>query len=187
MNEIAVVTSMTTNQLWEQIDTYMSVAKQYGVATQGVYEVSKLYYQQGRQAAEVTLLTAETLKMAKIAGLDYSKATDNMTVALNGFKMSAQDASTIVDVYSKLAAVAAVDTEELAYAMSKTASIAESAGMSFENTSVFLTQMIETTREAPENIGTALKTIIARFQEMKKSPMDIIDVDGEEVSFNKVD
>lgn len=187
MNEIAVVTNMTTNELWGQIDAYMAVAKQYGVATQGVYEVSKLYYQQGRSSAEVTMLTAETLKMAKIAGIDYSKATDNMTVALNGFKMTASDASTVVDVYSKLAAVSAVDTEELAYAMSKTASIAESAGMSFQNTSVFLAQMIETTREAPENIGTAMKTIIARFQEMKKSPLELVEVEGEKVSYNRVD
>ena len=76
----------------------------------------------------------------------------------------------VVDVYSKLAAIAATDTRELAVAMSKTASIAESAGMSIESTSSFLTLMIETTREAPENLGTAMKTIIARFQEMKKEP-----------------
>jgi len=125
--------------------------------------------------------------MARIAGLDYAKATDHMTVALNGFKLSAEDASMVVDVYSKLAAISATDTQELAYAMSKTASIAESAGMSFENTSVFLAQMIETTREAPENIGTAMKTIIARFQEMKKSPLELVNVEGEEVSFNRVD
>lgn len=187
MNEIAVVTDMTTNQLWGQIRTYMEIAKQYGVSTQGVYEVSKLYFQQGRSTAEAAILTAETLKMAKIANLDYAKATDNMTVALNGFKMSASDSSTIVDVYSQLAAKSAVDTEELAYAMSKTASIAESAGMSFQNTSVFLAQMIETTREAPENIGTAMKTIIARFQEMKKNPLELLSVEDEEVSFNRVD
>ena len=47
--------------------------------------------------------------------------------------------------------------------------------------------MIETTREAPENLGTAMKTIIARFQEMKKSPLEIVNVEGEEVSLNKVD
>jgi hypothetical protein len=32
-------------------------------------------------------LTTETLKMAKIAGLDYSTATDYMTVALRGFHL----------------------------------------------------------------------------------------------------
>ena len=187
MTQIAVVTDFTTDQLWGQIDAYMALAKQYGVTTTGVYEVSQLYYQQGLSTNEVMKMTTETLKMAKIAGLDYADATDYMTVAIRGFKMGFEDGQRVVDVYSKLAAVAATDTRELAIAMSKTASIAEASGMSFENASVFLTQMIEVTREAPENIGTAMKTIIARFQELKKSPLEIVEVEGEEVSFNKID
>ena len=187
MTQIAVVTDFTTDQLWGQIDAYMALAKQYGVTTTGVYEVSQLYYQQGMSTNDVMKMTTETLKMAKIANLDYAAATDYMTVAIRGFKMAFEEGQRVVDVYSKLAAVAATDTRELAVAMSKTASIAESAGMSFENASVFLTQMIEVTREAPENIGTAMKTIIARFQELKKSPLEIAEVEGEEVSFNKID
>ena len=81
----------------------------------------------------------------------------------------------------------AADTEEIATAMSKTASIAANAGASFENTSAFLTQIIETTREAPETAGTALKTIIARFQELKKAPSEIGEVDGEMVDANKIE
>ena len=143
MNGIAVVTDFTTKQLWGQIDSYMAVAKQYGVTTTGVYQVSQLYYQQGQDVSNVNKLTAETLKMARIAGLDYATTTDYMTTALNGFKLSADDAGRVVDVYSKLASIAATDTAELAKAMSNTASIAESAGMSFESTSTFLTMMIE--------------------------------------------
>lgn len=187
MTQIAVVTDMTTSQLWGQIDAYMALAKQYGVTTTGVYEVSQLYYQQGLNTVEVMKMTTETLKMAKIAGLDYSAATDYMTATLRGFKMEVEDAGRIVDVYSKLAAIAATDTRELSIAMSKTASIAESSGMAFESASTFLTMMIETTREAPENLGTAMKTIIARFQEMKKSPLELVEVEGEEISLNKVD
>jgi TP901 family phage tail tape measure protein len=187
MTQIAVVTDFTTAELWGQIDAYMALAKQYGVTTKGVYEVSQLYYQQGLNTSQVMTMTTETLKMAKIAGLDYGKATDYMTVAIRGFKLDVKDAGRVVDVYSKLAAIAATDTRELAVAMSKTASIAESAGMSIESTSSFLTLMIETTREAPENLGTAMKTIIARFQEMKKSPLELVEVEGEEISLNKVD
>ena len=143
MNGIAVVTDFTTKQLWGQIDSYMAVAKQYGVTTTGVYQVSQLYYQQGQDVSSVNKLTAETLKMARIAGLDYATTTDYMTTALNGFKLSADDAGRVVNVYSKLASIAATDTAELAKAMSNTASIAESAGMSFESTSTFLTMMIE--------------------------------------------
>ena len=34
---------------------------------------------------------------------------------------------------------------------------------------------------------TALKTITARFQEMKSNPTEILSLDGEEASLNKVD
>ena len=47
--------------------------------------------------------------------------------------------------------------------------------------------MIETTREPAENLGTAMKTIIARFTEMKNAPSDIFEIEGEEVNVNKVD
>ncbi len=187
MNGIAVVTDFTTKELWGQIDAYMAMAKQYGVTTTGVYEVSQLYYQQGLDTNDVLAMTTETLKMARIANLDYATTTNYMTTALNGFKLGVEDAGRVVDVYSKLASIAATDTAEMAKAMSNTASIAESAGMSFESTSAMLAMMIETTREAPENLGTALKTIIARFQEMKSNPTEILSLDGEEASLNKVD
>lgn len=152
MNAIAVVTDFTTEELWGQIDAYMGMARQYGVTTTGVYQVSQLYYQQGHDTAAVMDLTTETLKMARIAALDYSEATDYMTTALNGFKIEAEDAQRVTDVYSKLASIAATNTEELAKSMSNTAAIAASAGMSFESTSAMLAMMIEQTREAPEGI-----------------------------------
>ena len=40
--------------------------------------------------------------------------------------------------------------------------------MDFNVTAALLSQIIETTREAPETAGTAMKTIIARFTEVKK-------------------
>ena len=187
MTEIAVVTNMSQSDLWAQMNTYQSIAKQYGVATTGVYQVSQIYYQQGLQTADVMALTNETLKMAKIAGLDYSKAADYMTVAIRGFKMEMTDAQKVVDVYSNLAAKSAVDTTELATAMSKTASSAAAVGSSFENTSAMIAMMVETTRESAENIGSALKSIISRYGEMKSDPSKLIDSEGEALSLNKVD
>jgi TP901 family phage tail tape measure protein len=187
MTEIAVVTDMTQEDLWNQIAAYSAIAQQYGVSTKGVYEVSQLYYQQGLQTAEVMNLTTETLKMAKIAGLDYATATDYMTVAIRGFKLEMSDAQKVTDVYSALAAATASDTEELAVAMSKTASSAEAVGASFESTSAMIATMVSITREAPENIGSALKSIISRYGEMTTDPLKLVDAEGEEMSLNKVD
>lgn len=187
MAEIAVVTDFNVSDVWDMRGDYVAKAKELGAATVDVVRASALYYQQGLSQAEVTAATTETIKMARIASLDGAKATDLMTAAIRGFNMEMTDAQRVNDVYSELAAKAATDVNELATAMTKTASIADSAGMSFENTSALLTQMIETTRESPENLGTAMKSIVARFQEMKKSPDKIFELDGEVVNVNKVE
>ena len=65
----------------------MALAKQYGVTTTGVYEVSQLYYQQGFKTNEVMKMTTETLKEnGKNCWIRLADATDYMTVAIRGFK-----------------------------------------------------------------------------------------------------
>ena len=81
MTQISIVTNMSQDDLWNQMDTYSRMAEQYAVSIKGTYEVSQLWAQQGLQYNQVMQLTEETLKMAKIANLDYAEATDYMTVA----------------------------------------------------------------------------------------------------------
>lgn len=142
MTNIAVVTNFSVGDLWGQINDYMAIAKQYGVTTQGVYEVTQLFYQQGLGTSDVMAATTETLKMARIAGISYSAAADGMTVAIRAFKMEMEDASHVTDVYSKVAAGTASDTQELIEAMSKTASGAANVGSSFENTTAMIATMV---------------------------------------------
>ena len=187
ITQIAIVTNMTQQDLWGQMKSYTDMARQYATSISGVYEVSQLYYQQGLQTADVMALTEETLKMARISGLDYATATDYMTNAVRSFKMEMQDAQTVVDVYSEIAASSATSTAELATAMSKTASSAEAVGSSFQNTTAMMAVMIEATRESAENIGSAMKSIISRYGEMTKDPASLVDSEGEAMSLNKVD
>lgn len=191
MNNIAVVTDYTTKDLWNQIDAYTAMAQATGSTIKGSYEVAQLYYQQGLTDAEVMAAANETLKMARISNIDYAAATDYATAAVKGFGLAYQDLAHINDVYSNLAAKTAADTEEISIAMSKVASIAHSTGMELETTAAFLTQIIATTREAPETAGTALKTVIARFAEVKKlisqGEATGTDEEGTEISVNKIE
>ena len=189
MTDIAVVTDFDIGDMWDQMPTYTARANELGLEITEVYEASALFYQQGLSTNEMIALSNETLKMAKIAGLDAAEATDRMTAALRGFNMELDEASAkkVADVYSKLAAITASDVDEISSAMTKTASIASSAGMEFETTAAFLSQIIETTRESAETAGTAMKTVIARFQELKKSPDEIGEIDGEIVDANAIE
>ena len=189
MTETAVVTDFSVNDMWEQLPEYTKMANNLGTSTLGAYETATLFYQQGLKTNEVMQVSVETMKMARIAGMDYVEATNMMTAALRGFNMEINEVSArrVNDVYSELAKITASDTQEISTAMTKTASIAHNANMEFETTAAFLSQIIETTRESAETGGTAMKTIIARFTELKKDPNEIVSVDGEEVNANKVE
>jgi TP901 family phage tail tape measure protein len=189
MTEMSVVTDLTVGDYWDQLPEYSQRASDLGISINSAYKAATLYYQQGLKTNEVNAISAETLKMAKIAGLDAAEATDKMTAALRGFNMELNETSAqrVADVYSELAAITAADTKEIANAMTKTASIASNAGMEFETTAAFLSQIIETTRESAETAGTAMKTVIARFQELKKDPSEVGEVEGEIVDANKIE
>lgn len=189
MTEAAVVTDYSVSDMWESLPTYTEQAKALGVATRDLYAATTLYFQQGLEANAAMGAGVETMKMARIAGMEAAEATDAMTSALLGFNMEVNEtnAQRVNDVYSELAKITAADTEEIATAMSKTASIANSVGAEFENIASFLALGIESTRESADSLGTALKTILARFNELTKDPSEIGEVDGEIVDANRVE
>ena len=193
MTETAVVTDFSIGDMWDKLPEYAEQANKLGASIKDLYAANTLYYQQGLNSQQAMSVGVETMKMARIANMDAAKATEAMTAALRGFNMEINETSAgrINDVYSELAAITASDTEQIATAMSKTASIAASANMEFETTAALLAQIIETTQEAPETAGTAMKTIIARFTEVKelfsKGMLSGEDSEGEEININKID
>lgn len=193
MTETAVVTDFTIGDMWEKLPEYSAEATKLGASIRDLYGATTLYYQQGLQTEEAMGVGIETMKMARIANMDATDATKAMTAALRGFNMEVNETNAVRvnDVYSELAAITAADTKQIATAMSKTASIAKSANMEFETTAALLAQIIETTQEAPETAGTAMKTIIARFTEVKElfneGMLTGEDSEGEEININKID
>ena len=189
MTEIAVVSDFDIGDMWDKLPEFTDQANKLGVAVKDMYSATTLYIQQGLNMNDSLALSNQTMKMARIAGLEAADATDAMTAALRGFNMELNETSAenVADVYAKLAAITAADVSEISTAMTKTASIASNANMEFETTAAFLSQIIETTRESAETAGTAMKTVIARFQELKKDPSEIGEVDGEIVDVNKIE
>jgi TP901 family phage tail tape measure protein len=183
---IAMVTSKTVNDLWASYSQYADIANRLGQTTESAIKTSALFYQQGLDTADVLKLTESTMKLATLAGQDFETSTKQLTAALRAFHMEMEQGEHVTDVYSELAAHAAADVSGIADAMSKVASIASSAGASFENISAFLTQIIETTQEGGVNAGTALKTIIARFTELKEN-VDDAEESFEDLDYNKID
>lgn len=146
--------------------SFQELANATGKTTTEIADMATKFYQQGKSTSQVLELTEAAAKAATIAGIDGSRSIDLLTNAMNGFQMSSSKAMEVSDKFAALAASAATDYEELATALSKVAAQANLAGMSMDFTLGMLTKGIEVTREAPETIGTALKTVIARMREL---------------------
>ena len=115
MTEMAVVTDFDLGDIWNQLPEYTARANELGVAISDAYEATTIFYQQGLKTEAAVALSNETLKMARIAGLDAAEATDRMTNALRGFNMELNEtnAQRVDDVYNKLAAISASNVDEI--------------------------------------------------------------------------
>jgi TP901 family phage tail tape measure protein len=90
-----------------------------------------------------------------------------LTAVWNGYKVSAAEAESYIDKLSAVAATTAADLEELSIGMSKVASAANIMGVDVDQLNAQLATIVSVTREAPESIGTALKTVYARMSDIE--------------------
>ena len=183
MTDAAIVTDMNRQEAWKLMGTYQSLAKVTGLAVSEISGVVVEFLKQGRTMKEALELAEVAAKSAKVAGIAATDAVNYLTAAVNGFGLSADKAVDIADKFSAIAAASASDFEELAIAMSKVAPVAKIAGVGVDFMMGVLAKGLETTREAPENIGTAFKTIFARMREVT----DIGKATEDGMSLNRVE
>ena len=167
MTEIQMVTGQTDNQVRELIGTYSEMARQLGSTTQEVAKGSVEWLRQGKTVEETNkLLTASTM-LSKVGMIEATEATELMTAALNGFKLSADEALGVVDKLAAVDLAYATSSEEIAVALQYVASSAGMANISLNKMIGLITVVSQTTRLSAEQIGQSFKTIIARMQNIK--------------------
>lgn len=72
-----------------------------------------------------------------------------------------------IDKLAAVAASTAADLEELSTGMSKVASAANVMGVDVDQLNAQLATIVSVTRQAPESVGVALKTIYSRMGDIK--------------------
>ena len=160
------------------------MAERLGTTTQEVTASMKLFYQQGLSTSEVNKMVEASAVAAALGESSMAEASETLTSIINSYNLSATEAMSVTDKISAIAIKSAADFGELSTAIEKVASSAATAGLDLDHMMGYLAKMIETTREAPADIGTSLKTITANFTQFKENP-EAVNEDG--FTANKVD
>ena len=167
LNDIRIVTEKNSEEMERFARKANEAAKVLGASTRDYAEASLIYYQQGLSDTDVQARTETTLKAANVTGQNPATVSEQLTAVWNGYKVSAKETELYVDKLSAVAATTAADLEELSTGMSKVASAANIMGGDIDQLKAQLATIVSVTREAPESIGTALKTVYARMSDIQ--------------------
>lgn len=167
LNDIRIVTNKSADEMAKFAVQANKAAKELGASTTSYTDASLIYYQQGLTDAEVAARAEVTLKAANVTGQSADAVSEQLTAVWNGYKVSAEEAELYIDKLAAVAATTASDLEELSTGMSKVASAASIMGVDVDQLNAQLATIVSVTRQAPESVGTALKTIYARMGDIE--------------------
>ena len=167
LNDIRIVTGKSAQEMSRFAEQANNAAKNLGKTTTDYTKAALIYAQQGLKDQEVAAKTNITLKAANVTGQSADQVSEQLTAVWNGYKVSAEEAELYVDRLAAVAATTASDLQELSTGMSKVASAAAALGVGEDQLAAQLSTIISVTRQAPETVGTALKTVYARITDIK--------------------
>ena len=167
LNDIRIVTEKGADEMAQFARHANKAAKELRALTTDYTKASLIYYQQGLGDQEVQERAETTVKVANITKQSADTVSGQLTAIWNGYKASAAETEIYIDKVSAVAARTAADLEELATGMSQVASAANIMGVDIDQLNAQLATIVSVTREAPESIGTALKTVYARMSDIE--------------------
>ena len=172
LNDIRIVTGKSADEMDRFAKSANKAAKSLGAATTDYTEAALIYYQQGLGDEESKARTETTLKTANVTGQSAKEVSEELTAVWNGYRITAEGTEAAVDKLAAVAATTASNLQELSTGMSKVASAANSMGVDIDQLNAQISTIISVTRQAPESVGTALKTIYARIGDLKLGDAD---------------
>ena len=174
LNDIRIVTGKSADEMARFAERANAVASNLGKGTNDYTRAALIYAQQGLGQKEIEEKTAITLKTANVTGQSAEEVSEELTAVWNGYKVSAEQAELYVDRLAAVASTTASNLQELSTGMSKVASAAATLGVGEDQLAAQLSTIISVTRQAPETVGTALRTVYARITDIQAG----LDEDG---------
>ena len=167
LNNIRIVTG-ASNQDMRDFALYANESAQaIGSSTTAFTNAAQLYAQNGFNEQDYTRLAEITTKVANVTQQNTVDVSEQITALMEGYHMSIDQVEDALGGMAVVAAASAADLEELATAEQKVASTANTLGVSHEQLTAQIGTIVSVTRQAPESVGNAMRTLYARIADLR--------------------
>lgn len=154
--DIRIVTNQSAEETAQLAKEYNALAKEMGSTTTEVAAGASEWLRQGKSAEDTTKLLKASMTLSKVGAIESSQATELLTSSLNGYKIEAEDAMSVVDKISSIDLEAATSSEELATALARTANVANDSEVSFNKLLGMIGTVSSVTRRSASTIRRSI-------------------------------
>ena len=172
LTNIRLVTGQSKESVYALGKEYNQTAKELGVTTLEVAKSSVEFIRQGKTAEETSQLIRNATMLSKLGNLEAADSADKLTSIMNGFKLSVEETGPVLDKLVALDNSYASSVGEIGTALKYSSNSAQQAGVDFDHLAAYITVISSTTRQSAETIGNSLKTMLARFTDIKNGAID---------------
>ena len=165
ITQAAIVTGKQRSEVQGLAQDYSRLALEMGKTVKEISKVNTELLRQGLTIQESAGRLDTIIKLSATGQITTEESLHVVTAAVNAMQESHVKAA---DVMLRASNISASSVEQLGEAFTKTASSAYATGMSIEETTGILATMLEVTQEGPSQLGTSLKTILARFSRVNE-------------------
>jgi len=177
---LQVASGKTREEVNSLMETYTDMAKTLGTTVAEMSGSAESWLRQGYTLKETNDLIEASLVQSKLGQLDSAESAKYLASALNGYKIEAEDALSVVDKMSAVDYEAAVSLGGLAEAMSETSNSARIAGVSIDKLLGYEAVIGEATQNSMSSVGSSLNQIFSRIGDIKAGKF--VDDEGEDIS-----
>jgi TP901 family phage tail tape measure protein len=164
LKEIQVATGETSGNLERLGKGIFEVARSTGLSFKQASEATLEFARQGGTLEDSLMKAKAALVLTRTTGLDAAEAVKGLTAAVLSFNQVGLDYETVVNKLAAVDTKFAVSSRDLIEGISRSASVAQEAGVSFDELTALITTLQEKTARGGAVIGNALKTIFQRVQ-----------------------
>ena len=167
VTDLSVAMNDSRDKAYDYLQTLNQQAKELKITTETAAKASDNWLRQGRTIAETNTLVRDSTVLSVLGQIDSADASKYLTSTLNGYKLAAEDAISVVDKLTQVDAMSASSAGSLAETLSKTASAAQMAGVEIDTLIGYAAAIQNTTQDSGSEIGNALKGVFSRFNNIK--------------------
>lgn len=167
ITELAKVSEDSVSQIYADFDSYANIAKEMGSTISDTIAATTAWSKNGYNIPDSKKLAEVSLLYKNVGdGINIDEANESLVSTLKGFKLEADQAEHIVDVFNEVSNNEAISSSGIGDALQRSAASFNAANTSLEK-SVALVTATNSVLQDPEKVGNMWKTVSARIRGAK--------------------